>query len=52
MRRDKRQRNKPIPVEDLQTVAKFRAELVLYKRVRDEGHSRYAAMMAVFGDDE
>lgn len=48
---DKRFRGKPLPVSDLQQVSKFRAELEVYKRLRDEGKSHVDAMRAVFGTE-
>lgn len=54
MRRAKRDRGKPIPVGDLQQIAKFRAELGVYRRLRAEGKSHEQAMHMVFatGGDE
>jgi hypothetical protein len=52
VRRAKKDRAKPIPVSDLLQIAKFKAELTVYSKVRSEGHSHWAAMMAVWGDDE
>lgn len=51
MRRDKRQRGKPIPVGDLQAIAKFRAELEVYNRLREEGASHQTATLAVFPEE-
>jgi hypothetical protein len=48
MRRAKRDRGKPIPVGDLQQIAKFRAELGIYKKLRAEGKSHAEALRAVF----
>ena len=49
MRRLKRDRGKPIPVSDLQTIAKFRAELEVYNRLRKGGMPHQEAQLAVFG---
>ena len=51
MRRDKRDRDKPIPVGDLQQIACFRAEMEAYARLRKDGASHIEAMRAVFGAD-
>lgn len=50
MRRDKRYRNKPLPVKDLQTVAAFRAEMQVYAKLRAQGLSHLEAMRKVFPD--
>lgn len=54
MRRAKRDRGKPIPVGDLQQIAKFRAELEFYSKLRATGMSHTEATHAVFvgGGDE
>jgi hypothetical protein len=51
MRRARRDRGKPIPVSDLQAIAKFRAELTVYGQLRDEGATHVEATRAVFADD-
>ncbi len=51
MRRDKRDRGKPIPVSDLQAIAKFRAELTVYGRLREQGDDFATATRKVFGED-
>lgn len=51
MRRAKRDRGKPISVHDLQQISKFRAELVVYKQMRDGGKSHDEAMRMVFAED-
>jgi hypothetical protein len=54
MRRARRDRGKSIPVGDLQQIAKFRAELKVYARLRADGKTHVEAMRAVFanGGDE
>jgi hypothetical protein len=49
VRRDKRDRDKPIPRSDLDAIAKFRAELTVYDRLRKAGDSHDVAQMKVFG---
>lgn len=49
MRRLKRDRGKPIPRSDLDAIAKFRAELTVYDRLRRQGESHDVAQMRVFG---
>jgi hypothetical protein len=51
MRRAKRDRGKPIPVGDLQQIAKFRAELSVYSKLRSEGANHVEAMRAVFTEE-
>ncbi len=51
MRRLKRDRDKPIPVSDLQQIAKFRVELEVYEKLRAEGKTHTEAMLTVFGHD-
>lgn len=51
MRRGKRDRGKPIPVGDLQQIAKFRAELTVYSQMRQNGLGHEDAMRLVFADD-
>jgi hypothetical protein len=51
VRRDKRDRDKPIPVGDLQQIAKFRAELTVYKQLREQGMSHNDAMRALYAKD-
>lgn len=50
MRRAKRGRGKPIPVGDLQQIAKFRAELEVYSKLRAGGMTHAEAMRRVFAD--
>jgi hypothetical protein len=49
VRRLKRDRGKPIPKADLDQLAKFRAELEVYDRLRKEGKTHEEAQFAVFG---
>jgi len=51
MRRHKRDREKPIPMSDLQQLAKFRAELEICNKLMNEGASHIEAMRKVFGDE-
>lgn len=51
MRRLKRDRGKPIPVSDLQQIAKFRAELTVANRLKEDGLSDAEVLRRVFGDD-
>lgn len=46
---DKRYRGKPLPVQDLQAIARFRAELEVYSRLRKDGLDHDEAMRRVFG---
>lgn len=51
MRRLKRDRNKPIPVGDLQQIAKFKAELQVYAKLRESGKTHDEAMHALYAKD-
>jgi len=51
VRRDKRDRGKPIPVGDLQQIAKFRAELTVYSQLRERGMTHNEAMRALYAKD-
>lgn len=51
MRRLKRDRNKPIPVGDLQQIAKFSAELTVYANLREQGMTHDQAMRALYAKD-
>jgi len=51
MRRDKRDRGKPFAIGDLQIVARFRAELVVYEKCRSQGMNHNQAMAVVFADE-
>jgi hypothetical protein len=51
MRRLKHDRNKPIPIDDLQAIAKFRAELGVMAKLEAGGLSHVEAMRKVFGND-
>lgn len=51
MRRDKRDRCRPIPVHDLQQIAKFRAELTVYHQLREQGMSHVDAMRVLYAED-
>ena len=48
MRVDKRYRGKPLPKGDLDQIAKFRAEMEIYDRLRREGLTHEQAMARVF----
>jgi hypothetical protein len=50
MRRLKRDRDKPIPKSDLDQVAKFRAELGVYAKLKQQGATHRKAMLLVWGD--
>jgi hypothetical protein len=51
VRRDKRDRDKPIPVADLQQIAKFRAELTVYSQLRKQGMTHNEALHALYAKD-
>jgi hypothetical protein len=51
VRRDKRDRDRPIPVGDLQQIAKFRAELTVYSKLREQGMTHDEAMRALYAKD-
>jgi uncharacterized protein (DUF4415 family) len=51
MRRAKRDRSKPIAVADLQQIAKFRAELQVYAKLRADGKTHDEAMRALYAED-
>lgn len=62
MRRLKRDRDKPVPKSDLDQIAKFRAELSVYGKLKEQGASskdareivwaEYAAPPTAGGSDE
>ena len=49
---DKRYRGKPLPVSDLQELAKFRAELAVYTKLREQGLGHEEAMRRVGADEQ
>lgn len=51
MRRLKRDRDKPIPKSDLDAVAKFRAELGVYAKLKEQGYPHKAAVLMVWEDE-
>lgn len=51
MRRDRRDRGRPIPVGDLQQIAKFRAELTIYDKLRQQGLTHDDALRALYMKD-
>jgi hypothetical protein len=51
VRVSKRDRDKPIPVTDLQQVARFSAELKVYAQFRERGMGHVQAMRALYASD-
>lgn len=51
MRRNKRNRDKPIPRSDLDKIAAFRAQLQVFGKLIDMGTPRKEAMRIVWQDD-
>ncbi len=47
----KKDRGKPLSVHDAQQIAKFRAEMEIYAKLRKQGASHIDAMRTVFGKD-
>ena len=50
MRRSRRDRDKPIPKSDLDQIARFRAELIVYGKLLSTGMEKKEAMTTVWVD--
>lgn len=51
MRVDKRHRGKPLPRADIDSIAKFRAELLVHSQLRARGLSHDEATRIVYAED-